>query len=746
MPSKAAPCPQEHPDCQELRTEECLPIRLVPHSQIFRFFGRQDILDTVHQVLDDEAQKEQRRFTLFGLGGSGKTQIAVEYTYRHLDKYQAVMCILADSPDKIQQGFRDVAELMGMERTATNAGQAKTYVLHRLANCGDKYLLVFDNVDDIAIIKDCFPVSKGGSILITTRDAASASNKSQYKVIVPKFSIEEGARFLDSLICEEIPATGEEAQRHDLLLRISSIFHGYPLGLSQVAGFTRSGGSSLENFELLLQDQKSSSATSSLPVDDYHQTLSKTWELLLGSLCPESRLILDILVYLDPDSVPYELFREGSKDLGSGETYGQMTFTSDAVKFWEALTGLRRQTLIPTNSTLQTMSIHRFSQDRARSQLIQDTHRRKEIFQLTLHLLTNAHPEFLNYSKHWAPAIWRTSEKFLPHVKTLQRAFLADPAVFKGTETRLAQVMYHCATYEFESNHYTEAAESFKTTRKVLAMAHEPDLLLLCDCFRVEGRLFNEMNMPKDAKRRNIEAKKLAELCIEKGLFDNYDSRMPRILTGLGNTMSQLGEFDQALTLQHEAMRLCREVPREQSDAATIVQLNLGFLILRMGDVVGAERLLLSTVDEAPNAAYAWYPLGNTYLQQRKVEESLAAHLTALRIYITWFGEYHTFVADSLYKTGEILLLHKADAQQASEYLRKAHHIYRAQSSCTDVRRALARCARMYAKSLEKLNKVEEAEALFEEAWGLREETEGLRGSPSDRDEDYVDVLFYWCR
>jgi len=220
-------------------------------------------------------------------------------------------------------------------------------------------------------------------------------------------------------------------------------------------------------------------------------------------------------------------------------------------------------------------------------------------------------------------------------------------------------------SYEFESNHYTEAAESFKTIRKVLDIAESPDILLLCDCYRVEGRLFNEMNVPEQARHRNTKARQLAELCIDQGLFKSHDSRMSRILSGLGNTMSQLGDLDKALALQHEAMRLCRKVPNEQSDASIIVQSNLGFLLLRRRDINGAERLLQAIVDEKPEAAYAWYPLGNTYLQQGRVEEGLAAHLTALRIYTSWFGEYHTFVADSMYKTGEILLLHKDDAQQA---------------------------------------------------------------------------------
>jgi hypothetical protein len=50
----------------------------------------------------------------------------------------------------------------------------------------------------------------------------------------------------------------------------------------------------------------------------------------------------------------------------------------------------------------------------------------------------------------------------------------------------------------------------------------------------------------------------------------------------------------------------------------------------------------------------------------RKIDEALAEHYTALKIYMGWFGEQHALIADSLYKIGEIIFLHKYDAEQAA--------------------------------------------------------------------------------
>lgn len=121
-------------------------IRIIPHSRNNRFFGRQQILTQMGEVLSpfkknlrrfsgcsDSDTKKQKVFALTGLGGSGKTQIALEYTYCHLEDYKVVIWILADSVEKITQGFEETAEMLGMSKGTQSANQVRAFVLQRLS-------------------------------------------------------------------------------------------------------------------------------------------------------------------------------------------------------------------------------------------------------------------------------------------------------------------------------------------------------------------------------------------------------------------------------------------------------------------------------------------------------------------------------------------------------------------------------------------------------------------------------------
>src|SRR3954465_8002388 len=116
------------------------------YEQNKRFVDR----PTVFEILDYTI-KTQRECTLSGLGGTGKSQIVLEYCYRNKDNYRYVFWIDADTEETLQNSFVDVARLLTLPALAstksTNPDDLVLYAIKWLHN-NDGWLLVYDNSDD----------------------------------------------------------------------------------------------------------------------------------------------------------------------------------------------------------------------------------------------------------------------------------------------------------------------------------------------------------------------------------------------------------------------------------------------------------------------------------------------------------------------------------------------------------------------------------------------------------------------
>lgn len=90
----------------------------IPFAENPRFSCREDVLKDLSEYLDAEVDASSlRSMALFGMGGVGKTQIAIQYAYRNLDKFDIVLWIAADNFLSIGQSFRSIAEGLGLLET-----------------------------------------------------------------------------------------------------------------------------------------------------------------------------------------------------------------------------------------------------------------------------------------------------------------------------------------------------------------------------------------------------------------------------------------------------------------------------------------------------------------------------------------------------------------------------------------------------------------------------------------------------
>jgi hypothetical protein len=127
-----------------------------------------------------------------GLGGMGKTQLALAYAQRHKDEYLAVFWVNSKSKDTINQGYaaaarriyraypslvhlKDIAEGSDLDEAA----EAVKWWLSRAGN--DRWLVIYDNYDTPKLlghnepgtfdIRPFLPEAYYGAVLITTRSS-----------------------------------------------------------------------------------------------------------------------------------------------------------------------------------------------------------------------------------------------------------------------------------------------------------------------------------------------------------------------------------------------------------------------------------------------------------------------------------------------------------------------------------------------------------------------------------------------
>ena len=259
-------------------------------------------------------------------------------------------------------------------------------------------------------------------------------------ILVPEFSVTESLDFFKSELPKHLISGAESDVR-----KVCEIFDGLPLALSQVTAFIRTRGCQLVTFLERFEDERNShhDVIISSPVCGYSKTLSTVWQLSLSALTADAQRMLDILVFLNPDSVQNDLFQKGS--VKKNGTPDGSRFMSNPCSYFEAIKSLRQQSLIRSNDERKTISIHRYFQEAAFRQIQKDTMKTRQAFEDTLELICNAQPED-NFKNHWSPQFWESTLAYLPHVKKLTSRFLQSPASFRGSEAKLATVLFNCAT------------------------------------------------------------------------------------------------------------------------------------------------------------------------------------------------------------------------------------------------------------------------------------------------------------
>ncbi len=159
------------------------------------FTGREEILETLHSHLGIKQEGAPTlSFALSGLGGVGKTQIALEYAYRHALEYSAVFWIGTECAESIVSSLLGIAEVLRLPERDGKDQQCVVAAVQRWLNMHKAWLLIWDNVEDLTLLDRFLPTIRQGAILLTTRYQALGTLAQSLNL--PPMKQEEGIVFL----------------------------------------------------------------------------------------------------------------------------------------------------------------------------------------------------------------------------------------------------------------------------------------------------------------------------------------------------------------------------------------------------------------------------------------------------------------------------------------------------------------------------------------------------------------------
>ena len=290
---------------------------------------------------------------LYGLGGAGKTSVAVEYAYRHLAEVGVAWQFPAEDATVLEAGFGELAAQLGA-RGLADARDPVASVHAVLARFPAPWLLIFDNAADMDSVAALLPPAGPGRVLITSQNPNWPGQALEIAVLDPDVA----AGFLAS-------RTGDPDRQ--AARDLAAVLGGLPLALEQAAAYTQAIGDSLAGYLALFRHRRAEMLARG-ELTGYSKTVASTWALALDRLQqtePRAVGLLRLLAFFAPEAIPLRLLLQPRP--GLAERLGQevapvlVPLLEDRLAAGDTIEALRRFSLV-TLARDGLASVHRLVQ------------------------------------------------------------------------------------------------------------------------------------------------------------------------------------------------------------------------------------------------------------------------------------------------------------------------------------------------------------------------------------------------
>jgi Domain of unknown function (DUF4062)/Tetratricopeptide repeat len=499
------------------------------------FTGRVEQLSALHDQLTGQgAASLVPTAALYGMGGVGKTQLALAYAQRYRAEYELGWWVPAETELGMVTALAELGASLGLSAElppAELAAGARDALGGRSG-----WLLVFDNAPEPAAVAALLPGAGGGHVLVTSRDSG-------WQGIADPVPVDLLAK--DEAVGLLLRRSGDPDGQ--TAARLAEALGRLPLALEQAAAYAATERISLARYLKLFEERRAELLALGRPLA-YQGTVDATFTLALDQLRAANLAagqLLELCALLAPDEIPLLLLLSNPRLLPEPLAAA----VADPLRQGEVAGVLYRQGLL-TMDTADTARMHRLVQAVTLAQL-PEAGRHQRIVD-AVELLASLFP----YTGE-DPDGWPRSAQLLAHAQAVldhaHAAQLTSPAVSelltrtgrylwgRGLNMRLAVELHERALEMWQQLHdgdHPNIADS---------------LTLLAIDLRVLG---------EHRRARELDEQALA---MYQRLFDGDHPEVARLLSNLAVDLRELGELGRARELNEQALAMRQRLAERQS-------------------------------------------------------------------------------------------------------------------------------------------------------------------------------------
>jgi tetratricopeptide (TPR) repeat protein len=681
----------------------------VPYPRNPFFTGREELLarlSTVLQTMPAAALTQPQAIS--GLGGIGKTQIAIEYVYRSHADYQAVFWARADTHENMISDYVSIAELLQLPEKDAQDQMLAVHAVKKWLSTHEKWLLILDSADELTMVREFLPLRHTGHLLLTTR--APAMGQVAQRIEVEQMEEEVGALFLlrrVSLLSPDLSLEQAVPGDREAAYELTRELDGLPLALDQAGAYIEETPSSVQDYLRLYRQQRGALlARRGGRLADHPESVGTTWSLSfeqIRHLHPSAADLLRVCAFLHHDAIPEALFTSGGSHLGPL----LRVIATDEIAFDKAVSALYAYSLVHRDLRNKTLSLHRLVQDVLKHEMSKKTQR---MWTKRVVLALNAAFPEVEFTT------WERCQAYLPHALVCDMLIRSHGLVL----AEAASLLNRAGWYLDEHAQFAQAESLYQRAlairEKVLGPDH-PDT----------SAILNNLGLLYRAQGRYKEAEPLYQraLAIYEQVFPPDHSKTAAILDNMAQLYRAQERYEEAEPLYQRALAIYEQVlPSNHSDISATLN-NLGLLYQEQERYEEAEPLYqraLAIYEQAlgpdhPRTASILNNLASLYQEQGRYEEAEPLYQRALAVKEKALGPDHPNVAVTLDGLA-VLYLAQERYEEAEPLYQRALAIYEKSFLADHPNTAIT--LENYAVLLREVQRTEEATKLSQRAQIIR--------------------------